>query len=116
MDTSRMTGFQIQQHQNKIRLKEQQNRMREEKLKLKEEELKLKDLAEQKIIELKIAEENKIKEENIKIKEWEIKFDAEQKRKEEELIRKFNDNNLQNKETTKKNLEEKVTEENKSIN
>ena len=24
MDTSRMTGFQIQQHQNKIRLKEQQ--------------------------------------------------------------------------------------------
>ena len=34
-------------------------------------------------------------EENRRIKEWEIKFDEEQKKKEEELIRKFYSDNDQ---------------------
>ena len=33
--------------------------------------------------------EKRIKEEQEKIRQWEIKFDEEQKKKEEELIRKF---------------------------
>ena len=37
----------------------------------------------------KIEEEERIREENRRIKEWEDKFDQEQKKKEEELIRKF---------------------------
>ena len=37
----------------------------------------------------KAEEEARIQEENRRIKEWEDKFDHEQKKKEEELIRKF---------------------------
>ena len=37
----------------------------------------------------KIEEEERIREENRRIKEWEDKFDREQKIKEEELIKKF---------------------------
>ena len=37
----------------------------------------------------KAEEEDRIREENRRIKEWEDKFDQEQKIKEEELIKKF---------------------------
>ena len=37
----------------------------------------------------KEEEEQRIKEENRRIKEWEDKFDQEQKKREDELIRKF---------------------------
>ncbi len=60
---------------------------------------------------LKVEEEERIREENKRIKEWEDKFDQEQKKKEEELIRKFysdktepkedNDNQAENKEGDK---------------
>ena len=36
-----------------------------------------------------MEEEDRIREENRRIKEWEDKFDLEQKKKEEELIKKF---------------------------
>ena len=42
------------------------------------------------MIQKKIFEEKRIKEENERIKNWEIKFDAEQKKKEDELLTKFN--------------------------
>ena len=37
----------------------------------------------------KADEEERIRQENQRIKEWEEKFDIEQKKKEEELIKKF---------------------------
>ena len=36
-----------------------------------------------------MEEEERVREENRRIKEWEDKFDQEQKKKEEELIKKF---------------------------
>ena len=48
-------------------------------------------IAAEKQLELKakMEEEDRIREENRRIKEWEDKFDLEQKKKEEELIKKF---------------------------
>jgi hypothetical protein len=99
-----------------LRLKEQQYKKKEEDLRLKEEELRLKDLEERRIIEARIIKENRIKEENERIKEWEIKFDADQKRKEEELIAKFAENNRKNANAKENELNEEVVEDNKSIN
>ena len=42
------------------------------------------------MIEKEIYEEKRIKEEDDRIKDWEINFDAEQAKKEEELLKKFN--------------------------
>jgi hypothetical protein len=67
---------------------------------LKEEELRLKDLDDKRIYEKKITDEKRLKEENERIKQWEIKFDAEQKRKEEELIKKFYNNKVKVDEVT----------------
>ena len=59
------------------------------------EEEKQKKIEEEKQLALKqkAEEEERIREENKRIREWEDKFDQEQKMKEEELIKKFyNDN------------------------
>ena len=63
-------------------------------------------------------EQERIKEENRRIKEWEDKFDKEHRAKEEELIRKFynNESTSQNDQETKENLDNNVKineEENK---
>ena len=63
-------------------------------------------------------EEERIREENRRIKEWEDKFDIDQKKKEEELIKKFysdhsiidnenTNNNDQDKNNTDSDLEDK---------
>ena len=63
-------------------------------------------------------EQERIKEENKRIKEWEDKFDKEHRAKEEELIRKFynNESTSQNDQETKENSDHNVKineEENK---
>ena len=63
-------------------------------------------------------EQERIKEENRRIKEWEDKFDKEHRAKEEELIRKFynNESTSQNDQETKENSDHNVKineEENK---
>jgi len=60
-------------------------------------------------MEAKIVKENIIKEENERIKQWEINFDAEQEKKEKELIKKFSVNNLKEEEndSSSKDQEEK---------
>ena len=97
-------------------MKEYKHKKREEELRLKAEELRLKDLEDQKLLEKRTIEKNRIKEENERIKEWEIKFDADQKRKEEELIAKFAENNRKNANAKENELNEEVVEDNKSIN
>ena len=47
---------------------------------------------------------------NERIKEWEIKFDAEQKIKEEELIKKFNDQLIKETQQSEKIIEFKREE------
>ena len=66
----------------------------------------------------KLEEEERIREENRRIKEWEDKFDQEQKLKEEELIKKFyNDQNSDesenviNKTSENQNTEDDVKKE-----
>ena len=52
----------------------------------------------------KLEEEQRILEEERRLKEWEEKFDLEQKKKEEELIKKFySDNSLNKDEPEEKN-------------
>ena len=41
------------------------------------------------ILKHKTEEENRIRDENRRIKDWEDKFDQEQKKKEEDLVKKF---------------------------
>ena len=67
-------------------------------------------------LKAKEEEEERIREENRRIKEWEDKFDQEQKKKEDELIRKFySDNSMdQNNENLETNLENTKDEENKN--
>ena len=48
-------------------------------------------------IKQKLEEEQRIQEEERRLKEWEEKFDLEQKKKEEELIKKFYSDNSSNK-------------------
>ena len=57
--------------------------------------------------EKKIIEEKRIKEENERIKQWEIKFDADLKKKEEELIQKF----YSNQEIEDEVMEDKIKKE-----
>ena len=59
-------------------------------------------------------EEERIREENRRIKEWEDKFDREQKIREEELIKKFYNNDLTD--NRPKENEENLTSETKIKN
>ena len=61
-------------------------------------------------------EEDRIKEENRRLKEWEDKFDQEQKKREEELIRKFYSDHPGNINQEKKidNEEDNSKDENKN--
>ena len=88
-----------------LKLKDFNHRKKEEELQLKEEEIILRNLEEQKIIEAGIIEEKRIKDEDERIKKWERKFDEDQIRKEEELIKKFNDQLNKEKEENKKIIE-----------
>ena len=55
--------------------------------------------------EARIADEKRLEAENQRIKEWEIKFDEEQRKKEEELIRRFEE---------KENIENQIGKNNSS--
>ena len=67
--------------------------------KLRKEEEEQKRIEEEKELEIKqkLEEEQRILEEERRLKEWEEKFDLEQKKKEEELIKKFYSDNSSNK-------------------
>ena len=59
-----------------------------------------------------MEEEDRIREENRRIKEWEDKFDQDQKKKEEELIKKFyNDQSMSESKDTEESSENKITED-----
>jgi hypothetical protein len=51
---------------------------------------------EQKLKDARIHEEKRIDDENERMKVWEKNFDAEQKKKEEELLKKFYNDEKQN--------------------
>ena len=57
-----------------------------------------------------MEEEERVREENRRIKEWEDKFDQEQKKKEEELIKKFysDQSTIQDNEDDKINISNEV--------
>ena len=94
--------------EEKLKLQEQQikaaeeekllkeKELREQEEELRKEELKKKRIQEEREIELRRQDEEqeRIKEENRRLKEWEDKFDKEHRAKEEELIRKFYNNEL----------------------
>ena len=65
----------------------------------------MENLREQKITETQLLEEKRVEDEEKRIKEWEKKFDKEQKAKEEELIKKFNDQLIREKEENEKIIE-----------
>ena len=66
----------------------------------------------------KAEEEERIRQENQRIKEWEEKFDLEQKKKEEELIKKFYSDEYSNQIKDEQNLEksEKIKNDNDDKN
>ena len=66
----------------------------------------------------KAEEEERIRQENQRIKEWEEKFDLEQKKKEEELIKKFYSDEYSKQIKDEQNLEtsEKIKNDNDDKN
>ena len=65
------------------------------------------------MLKQKAEEEERIREENRRIKEWEDKFDQEQKKKEDELIKKFySDNSILDNVDQKENTTDEDKEKN----
>ena len=68
------------------------------------------------MLKQKAEEEERIREENRRIKEWEDKFDQEQKKKEDELIKKFYSDNSILDNVDNEDQKESTTDEDKEKN